>query len=86
MRKFEYDPLEVSTGMKAIGEFNDLVALHAGIIDFVKKYEDQIDVLERHLSEKEFENLYYALAVVPKVIADLAPIVRKEFSKEEGPE
>lgn len=85
MKKFEYEPLEFSTGMKAIGDFNDLVTLHAGIIDFVKKYEDQIDVLEKYLSEEECEKLYYAVAVVPKTIAEIAPIVEKEFSKEEGP-
>ena len=85
MNKFEYKPLEFHNGMKAIGAFNDLVTLHAGILDFVNKYESQIETLEKYLSEEDCEKLYYAIAVVPKTIAEIAPTVKKEFTREEGP-
>ena len=86
MKKFKYEPLEMGAGLKAIGEFNDLITLHTGVLDFVEKYESQIETLEKHLSEKDLEKLYYAMAIVPKMIAELAPTVKEELSIEESPE
>lgn len=86
MKTFEYQPLEFGTGLKAVGVFNDLVTLYAGVLDFIEKYGSQIETLEKHLSEKDCERLYYAMAIVPKMITDLAPAVQKELSIEEGPE
>ena len=83
MKKFEYEPLELDTDTKVIGVFNDLVTLHAGIIDFLEKYESQLDTLDKYLSEEDCKNLFHALNIVPKMITDLAPAVQKALSKDE---